>query len=191
MPFTPPPVDRPDRLPQWDGGQMSSLQDFLARFGADLSTRVPLTWDSAAQAASAMASDGLALTPYFGVTGDPAVYSMLTGVPVRIGPGIQAAVFVVTLTFAADNAWVKVDVPLGDAFNGQPPHFAVCSPLTTWTGTVGGAYEVTAQVAYTASADNPDWDASRIRVVGKVQPVYPGPGTLTRAALLLAIRLED
>ena len=190
--FTPPGgpgTGRPDRLPDWD--RRSPIGDWTARFRAALAAQIPFLFDSAKQAKATMLSDGASplLSPFFGVAGDAAVYTMATGEPVRIGVGLRAAFRVVTFTFPVGATWSPtIEISLGDDLGGQPPHAAFFCPLVE----PGAVYSMEAKVNYAGAYDKPDWNATRVIAVASVAPApSAATGVLTRAALFVALRGED
>ena len=188
MAFIPPAPGRPARLPEWDGAKLSSLLDFFARWRKDLAGRLPFVFDSPDQASSIIASDGAGTPVVFGVSGDPAVWTMTTGNPVRIGPPARMSFAIVTFTWtAAGQVWSPpVDVPID--LDGKAPHFVTMQPLAE----SGAVFDVNPKVVYAGGYDMPDWNPTRVRVVASVTPA-PSSGAvpLTRAALFMAIRQGD
>ena len=184
MALTPPPVGRPARLPEWDGAKLSSLRDFLARQRVAVAGYLPFIFDSATQAEQVIRSDGAVQPAFFGVSDDPAVYSMTTGKAVRIGPGLKmTSPTVVRFVFAAGSNWSgEVSVPID--LDGQIPHFVSLTPMAE----DGAYYDLKPKLVYSAGASNPDWTASRVKCAARLDPA--SSVEITRYALFAAFRGE-
>lgn len=181
--FTPPPVGRPSRLPQWSGA-FSSITDYIARFRQAVVSGMVWSFASAAVAKTAMESDGAAPSPVFVVDTDPTgIYRFSGGTSFRIGREIELFIGIVSFSWTSGQAWsAPLLVPWGSAFAGNVPHGVFLQTL----GQSGSAYDVRTKVMTAGDAYTPDVDGTRARVVAQASPTPTE--NMTRTAFLLAIR---
>lgn len=160
-----PPTGRLARLPSWDGAKLSSLRDFLNRFAKGLAPGMIFSFSSAAQALQVMKTDGAPVSDVFVVSGDPAVYRLVAGATVRIGPGIVAWPVKVKFEWAAGNKWSSVvSVPID--LDGRTPDWYSTGSLSD----PAAFNDISPRVAYIGGAENPDWNAGRAKVMASSDP---------------------